>query len=118
MRIFMIIAAVSGLLCVAIGAFGAHGVQDARAKDLIETGVRYQMFHTLALLALAALVPGEAVARYAGIAFIAGMLLFSGSLYAMAFGAPRMLGAVTPIGGLIFMIGWALAAFAFYRTRA
>lgn len=115
MRVFLLIAAVSGFLCVAIGAFGAHGVQDARARELIETGVRYQMFHTLALLALAALLPPEGVARWAGAAFVAGMLLFSGSLYGLAFGAPRMAGAITPIGGLFFLIGWALAAFAFFK---
>ncbi len=109
--------ALSGFLCVAIGAFGAHGIDDARAKALIDTGVRYQMFHTLVVLAIMIAAWGGWAWRGAQIAFLIGIVLFSGSLYAMAFGAPRVLGAVTPIGGVAFLIGWGLMAYAFLLVR-
>lgn len=105
MKLYLALAAVSGFLAVAIGAFGAHGIQDQRAKELIDIGVKYQMFHTLAVLLIAWLSQREGV--WASPLWLAGIVLFSGSLYAMAFGAPRMLGMVTPIGGVFFLAGWA-----------
>lgn len=111
----LVVAALSGFLAVAIGAFGAHGISDERAKSLIETGVRYQMFHTLALFAVAWLTERAPFAAYASPGFLIGIALFSGSLYAMAFGAPRWLGAVTPIGGMFFLAGWLVLAYAALR---
>jgi uncharacterized membrane protein YgdD (TMEM256/DUF423 family) len=110
------LAALSGFLAVAFGAFAAHGAKDARAVELLHTGSLYQMTHALAVLGWLAVrqngkdgaggKPGVAIPAL----FLVGTLLFSGSLYALAFGAPRMLGMVTPFGGLCFLAGWALLA--------
>lgn len=117
MKLFAILGALFGGLSVAAGAFGAHALRaqlDARMLEVFETGARYQMYHALALLAVAWLgtqVQTTAV-HVAGWAFIAGILLFSGSLYAMAFSGVRALGAITPIGGVAFIVGWAALAWA------
>jgi len=105
------LAAIGGFLSVAFGAFAAHGLSDPRAQELLRTGSLYGFIHCLAVFASAALQ--QMGARRAGIAspfFLAGVLLFCGSLYAMALGAPRWLGAVTPLGGLCFLAGWAVLA--------
>lgn len=105
------LAAVSGLLAVAFGAFAAHGISEPKPVEWLHTGSQYQMVHALAVFAAFAL--HRAGAKGMGLAaalFLAGTVLFSGSLYAMALGGPRILGAVTPIGGLSFMIGWAILA--------
>ncbi len=105
------LAAVSGLLAVAFGAFAAHGMTESKPVEWLRTGSQYQMTHALAVFAAFGL--HRAGAKGMGLVaalFLAGAVLFSGSLYAMALGAPRILGAVTPIGGLAFMIGWALMA--------
>ncbi len=105
-------AAVLGLLGVAFGAFGAHGVADPAAKAWMQTGATYQLAHVLAaLIALALPRPATAAAA----AFLAGTVLFSGPLYAMALGAPRWMGAITPLGGLALLAGWALLAVAASR---
>jgi uncharacterized membrane protein YgdD (TMEM256/DUF423 family) len=112
-RIWTTLAALSGLLGVAAGAFGAHGVQDPTARELLRTGATYEFIHALATLACAALAATAMPrARFAPAWFLAGALLFSGSLYALAFGAPRMVGLITPFGGLAFMVGWAMLAWA------
>jgi uncharacterized membrane protein YgdD (TMEM256/DUF423 family) len=105
------VGAVSGFLAVAIGAFGAHAVQDSHAKDLIETGFRYHSLHTMASFAsLSFRNWGAPIARYAPPLFFAGIVLFAGSLYALALGAPSWVGALTPIGGLAFLCGWGVLA--------
>ncbi len=115
-RTWTTLAALSGFLAVGFGAFGAHGVTDPVAKELLRTGSTYEMMHALATLVCAALgVAGATRARHAPAFFLAGSLLFSGSLYAMALGAPKPLGAVTPIGGLLFLIGWGVLAWATWR---
>jgi uncharacterized membrane protein YgdD (TMEM256/DUF423 family) len=117
-RLWIRLAALSGLVSVAAGAFAAHGVADPVAKDLLRTGATYQALHALAVLAVAALF--QAPARRAGwppALFLLGTLLFSGSLYAMALGGPRWIGAVTPLGGLLFMAGWAMLAWAAGELR-
>ncbi len=120
-RIFVALGAVFGFLAVALGAMGAHALSGRLAPDrlaLYETAARYQMYHALALLAVAWAFdrfPGGA-ASGAGWAFTAGILIFSGTVYALAFGAPRWLGAITPIGGLCFLAGWALLAWAALRA--
>ncbi len=108
---FLMIAAVSGFLAVALGAFGAHGLQGKITERLLaayKTGVEYQFYHTLALLAVVWLMQWRYSVLWAwgGYLFIAGILLFSGSLYLMAFGGPKWLGPSTPLGGVCFMAGW------------
>jgi uncharacterized membrane protein YgdD (TMEM256/DUF423 family) len=104
-------AGLAGFLGVALGAFGAHALKDRLTPDMLavfDTGVRYQMYHVFALLAAAwgwARWPSRAIAA-AGWLFVAGMVVFCGSLYALAFTGVRALGAVTPLGGLAFLAGW------------
>jgi uncharacterized membrane protein YgdD (TMEM256/DUF423 family) len=110
-RIFAVAGAISGFMSVAAGAFGAHALRQRLTPDLLatfETGVRYQVYHALALFAVA-----WAVGRWntpqivwAGWLFIAGTVVFSGSLYALSLSGSRWLGAVTPIGGVCFLAGW------------
>jgi uncharacterized membrane protein YgdD (TMEM256/DUF423 family) len=118
-RIWLALAAVSGLMSVAAGAFGAHAAHDLAARELFRTGAAYQLGHALA--AAVAILAGERVGRTGGLAaplFLGGTILFSGSLYALALGAPRAIGAVTPVGGLLFMAGWAMLAWAAVRGDA
>src|SRR5690242_12378967 len=114
-RTFLLIAALAGFTGVALGAFGAHGLRGRLTPEMLavfETGVRYQMYHALALFGtglLMARMSGWLIATAAW-AFVAGIVLFSGSLYALAFTGVTMLGAITPIGGLAFLVGWACLA--------
>jgi uncharacterized membrane protein YgdD (TMEM256/DUF423 family) len=108
-----------GFLGVAFGAFGAHGLRSRVSPDMLavfETGVRYQMYHVFAILIVAAAMGragGAHLLVWAGWSFVAGILLFSGSLYALTLSGVGVLGAITPIGGLLFLIGWVcLAAYA------
>jgi uncharacterized membrane protein YgdD (TMEM256/DUF423 family) len=106
------LGAVLGGVAVALGAFGAHGLQarvDAQALGWWETAARYHLAHALALLAVAA---HPAAPRHAGWLFVAGILLFSGSLYAMTLTGARGLGAITPLGGLCLIAGWLALALA------
>ena len=122
-RLFLMIAAISGFFAVVIGAFSAHGLKQILAPeaiDVVKTGVQYQMYHALALLLVALWLSHKPDARglkAGGLAFILGSLLFSGSLYALALGGPRWLGPITPLGGLCFLIGWALLLVAAWRTK-
>jgi uncharacterized membrane protein YgdD (TMEM256/DUF423 family) len=110
------LAAFSGFLAVAFGAFAAHGAKDARAAELLHTGSLYQMIHALAVFGWLAVrqitnnEPGGKTGLTSPALFLIGTVLFSGSLYALAFGAPRVLGMVTPFGGLCFLAGWLLLA--------
>lgn len=116
-RLFLLIGAVSGGISVAAGAFGAHALRDKvepRLLEVFETAARYQMYHALALLAVGLIAsrwPSSLVSS-AGWLFVAGTLFFSGSLYAMTFTGIRALGAITPIGGVCFIAGWACIALA------
>jgi uncharacterized membrane protein YgdD (TMEM256/DUF423 family) len=107
-------AALAGFLCVAFGAFGAHGVSDPKAQEWLRTGALYGFVHVLAVFAAASLRSRRA--RLVPPVLLSGVVLFSGSLWAMALGAPRWLGAVTPIGGLCFLAAWALLAWAAAQT--
>jgi uncharacterized membrane protein YgdD (TMEM256/DUF423 family) len=118
-RNFMLIGAVAGFLGVGFGAFGAHGLRGRLSPEMLavfETAVRYQMYHALALLLAAAAIGrlgDAALLAAAGWFFVAGIVLFSGSLYALALTGVTTLGAVTPLGGLAFLVGWgALIVFA------
>jgi uncharacterized membrane protein YgdD (TMEM256/DUF423 family) len=112
-RNWMTLAAISGFVAVAVGAFAAHGTPDARAQELLRTGAMYGFMHTMATLACATFMNvGARRARLAPGFFLSGVVLFSGSLYAMAMGAPPWLGMITPVGGLLFLAGWAILAWA------
>jgi uncharacterized membrane protein YgdD (TMEM256/DUF423 family) len=121
-RTFLLIGSVLGFLGVVFGAFGAHALRSRLSPEMLvvfETAVRYQMYHTFALLIVAAAIGriGDAsLLVMAGWFFFAGILMFSGSLYALAITGVGLLGAVTPVGGVLFLIGWAcLAVFAIGR---
>lgn len=127
---FLFLAALSGFFCVAFGAFAAHGlshVLDAVALEWIDKGIKYQMFHTIALMALGLFQlannsqnPPACRAKAFNIiggAWALGILCFSGSLYALALGASRALVWVTPIGGVSFLVGWAALSYIACRTR-
>lgn len=120
-RTFFALGSLSALVGVAAGAMGAHALRARLATDLLavfETAVRYQLVHSLALLAVAWAAtrwPGRAT-NAAGVLFAAGIVLFSGSLYALALTGARGLGVVTPFGGVAFIAGWACLAFAAWRS--
>jgi uncharacterized membrane protein YgdD (TMEM256/DUF423 family) len=111
-QLFFLLGSLSGGLAVALGAFGAHALKARMTPDLLttfETGVRYQMYHALAMLAVALAmtqIPAASLLNAAGWLFLAGTLLFSGSLYLLCFTHKRWWGAVTPFGGLAFIAGW------------
>ncbi|HEU5168924.1 MAG TPA: DUF423 domain-containing protein [Gemmatimonadales bacterium] len=122
-RTFAVLGSLSGLLAVAAGAFGAHALRARLTPDLLavfETGARYQMYHALALIGAAWVAsrwPGP-LAASAGWLFVLGTLVFSGSLYALALTGLRWLGAITPLGGLAFMVGWICLALAAHPAFA
>jgi uncharacterized membrane protein YgdD (TMEM256/DUF423 family) len=113
-RLWILVAALAGLACVAAGAFAAHGLRgDARAVALLGTGAQYGMVHAAALLGLAALAGRggeERLLAVAGWCFAAGIALFSGSLFVLALAGWRMVAALTPVGGILFLAGWASLA--------
>ncbi len=109
-----------GALAVVLGAFGAHALRghlDDTALQVWHTAVEYQFWHVLALLAisLSPIEPSRWL-RTSGAAFVIGILLFCGSLYALALGAPHLIGVVTPLGGVALIAGWLLLATAFWRS--
>jgi len=120
-RLFFGLGALSAFIGVALGAFAAHGLKtrlDANMLAVFETGVRYQMYHALGLLAV-----GWACTRWPGWAttssgwlFVAGTVLFSGSLYVLALSGVRWLGAITPLGGVAFLAGWGCLAWAVLKS--
>ena len=120
-RTFFILATLFGALGVALGAFGAHALRDIVSPSLLvtfETGVRYQMYHALALLGVVVALghwPQSNLALWAGWLFVAGIVIFSGSLYALALSGQRWLGDVTPLGGVAFISGWICLMLAAWR---
>jgi uncharacterized membrane protein YgdD (TMEM256/DUF423 family) len=121
-RTFLALGALSAAISVAAGAFGAHALKARLPEDLLavfETGARYQMFHALGLVAAAWAAErlGGAAVAWAGWLFVAGTVLFSGSLYALALSGVRALGAITPLGGVAFIAGWVALAAAALRGR-
>lgn len=122
-RLIGVLGGVLGVLGVALGAFGAHGLK-ARLAGLPEmaerlgwweTGARYHLIHAVVVV-LCALLPAGSLARPSAWAFTTGIGLFSGTLYVMALGGPRWLGAVTPLGGLLLIGGWILLAITAFKT--
>jgi uncharacterized membrane protein YgdD (TMEM256/DUF423 family) len=120
-RFFFIAGAVSAFLGVVLGAFAAHTLKSRLIPDLFnifEVGVRYHFYHALALFAVAwasTRWPGTAITA-AGWLFLAGTIIFSGSLYLLSLTGARWLGAITPIGGLAFLLGWLLLAWGVWRS--
>ena len=119
MNPWLLIAAVNGFLAVAFGAFAAHGLStrlDAHALQVFETGARYHMYHALAIGLAAFALRGTT--NWAAYFFLAGIVLFSGSLYLLALTGLRPLAFVTPFGGLSFLIGWAFLAWTAAKVSA
>jgi uncharacterized membrane protein YgdD (TMEM256/DUF423 family) len=120
-RLFFIVGALSAFVGVALGAFGAHGLRGRLSADMLatfEVGVRYQMYHALALLAVALAQtrrPGTLLTT-GGWLFVAGTVVFSGSLYVLSLTGQRWLGAITPLGGLAFLAGWLCLAAACWKS--
>jgi len=114
-KLFISFAALYGFLAVGFGAFGAHALRNKVPENLLsafQTGVQYQFYHALALMLLGVLLQRpsampESLLSISGYLFIAGVLLFSGSLYGMALGGPTWLGPITPLGGVCFLGAWA-----------
>ncbi len=110
-RLFFLVGSISALIAVVLGAFGAHGLKGRLTTEMLnafEVGVRYQMYHALALLAVAWALSRwpRAEVTAAGWLFVAGTIIFSGSLYLLSLTGARWIGAITPIGGVAFLLGW------------
>ena len=122
LRSFLMLAAFFGFTGVALGAFAAHGLKNRLSAEylaIFHTGVTYQLVHALALFGvalLAAHLPGRVV-TWAGIAFVVGILLFSGSLYVLTMTGISKLGIITPFGGLAFLLGWFFLGLAAWRLQ-
>jgi uncharacterized membrane protein YgdD (TMEM256/DUF423 family) len=123
-RIFLGIAAIFGGLSVVGGAFASHALKEKlseRAIEIFETGARYQMYHALALLLVALLLSraeaAQSILVAAGVAFIIGVVIFSGSLYTLSLTNITWLGAITPLGGVAFIIGWSCLAVAAWSFK-
>ena len=122
-RVFVSLGGLSGCLAVAAGAFAAHALRDRLSADMLDvfqTGATYQMYHALALVGVGILlarfsVGGSTWLTAAGWLFVGGTILFSGSLYALALTVTRWLGAITPIGGVAFLLGWLALAIGIWR---
>ncbi|WMJ74805.1 DUF423 domain-containing protein [Cytophagaceae bacterium ABcell3] len=122
-KIFLIAASISGALAVMIGAFGAHALratlEAAGRTETFETAVKYQFYHSLALLAAGIICSfyQSRLLDYAGYCFIGGILIFCGSLYILILSGVTKWGAVTPIGGLLFIAGWILMCISFFKMQ-
>ncbi|WP_017756666.1 DUF423 domain-containing protein [Calidifontibacillus oryziterrae] len=122
MKRFIIIGAISAFLAVALGAFGAHGLEHKLSEKMMDTwekAVDYQMFHTMGLFIVAFAAnkwQGSSLIKWSGIMMIIGILLFSGSLYVLSTSGITPLGMITPFGGVSFLAGWTLLALASYKS--
>ncbi len=118
-RTFLMLGAASAFLGVAIGAFAAHALKSRLSADMLgifEVGVRYQMYHAIGLCIVAWVVSHTPSASASGWLFCAGTILFSGSLYALSLTGKSWLGAITPVGGLCFLAGWAWLGWAVWKS--
>lgn len=116
---FLLLAALAGFTGVAMGAFGAHGLKHMLPEHYLEvykTAVNYQMWHAL-LLALLSVLPEQRLLNWAGWCLVAGILLFSGSLYVLAISKIGWLGMITPFGGVAFLLAWALLGYAAFQHQ-
>lgn len=123
LRWFMAAGSINLFLAVALGAFGAHALKARLAPDLMvifQTGNQYHFYHALGLLAVAAaagFVPGSRLIRWSGMFILAGLVLFSGSLYALSLTGQRWMGMMAPFGGTAFLVGWLLLAAGVWKGR-
>ncbi|MCJ8007864.1 DUF423 domain-containing protein [Lederbergia wuyishanensis] len=114
MKIFIIIGAINAFLAVGLGAFGAHGLEgklEPKYLEVWKTGVTYQMFHALGLIAVGIIgrnIPVSSLLSWSGWTMLIGIILFSGSLYILSTSGIKVLGAITPFGGIAFLISWVL----------
>jgi uncharacterized membrane protein YgdD (TMEM256/DUF423 family) len=121
-KLFLAAGGLAALAGVALGAFGAHALKSRLSAEILavwHTGVEYHIYHALGLLAIgltAQHLPGSALLKWSGWAMLAGIVLFSGSLYALALSGERWLGAITPVGGVAFLVAWALLVAAVLRA--
>ncbi|GGB39944.1 DUF423 domain-containing protein [Fictibacillus barbaricus] len=123
MKLFLILGAVHAMLAVMLGAFGAHALEakltERNMLGVYQTGVQYHMYHALALLAVGILLgkwPASALLNGAGWSFFIGILLFSGSLYALSNTGMKFFGPITPLGGVAFIVGWILLIIAVVKA--
>ena len=122
MKIFVLLGSMNALIGVALGAFGAHGLKSRVTPEMLvvwQTGVQYHLVHALGLLLvgiLCQLMPEPSLVRSAGWMIMAGIVLFSGSLYVMTLSGIRALGMITPLGGVAFLIGWLLIVVAAWKS--
>jgi len=120
-KILLILGAVNAFLAVGLGAFGAHGLKGRLSADMMtvyQTAVQYHFYHALGLLLIGVMItlwPGTGLLKVAGWVMLAGIILFSGSLYFLSTSGIRWLGAVTPFGGLAFLIAWVMLVIVFLR---
>ena len=123
-KLFLTLASLSGMTAVILGAFGAHALKDRLddyALGVFETAVQYHFYHSLALLAVGVIAlqqPQAILLKSSGWLFLLGVLIFSGSLYVLALTGVKWLGAITPLGGLAFIAGWACLAVACWKQIA
>jgi uncharacterized membrane protein YgdD (TMEM256/DUF423 family) len=121
LKIFIVLGSLNAFLVVVLGAFGAHGLKDRLSEnmlDIYQTGVQYHMYHAIGLLFVGILAQwlSPSTLSWAGWAFMVGIVLFSGSLYVLSISGIKWLGAITPLGGLAFLIGWLLIVIAALRS--
>ena len=116
-KFFLVAGSVSAALCIVLGAFAAHALKSqvsSESLSVFQTGVQYQFYHSLGLVLVGVLMlqlqAAEGLLKYSGIAMLAGIVLFSGSLYALSVLAWKWLGPITPLGGLAFIVAWLLLA--------
>ena len=121
MKIFVLVGSLNAFLAVGLGAFGAHGLKARVSDELLttwQTGVLYHLVHALGLILVGILMhlaPADSLLRISGWMLLAGVVLFSGSLYVLVLSEVRMLGMITPFGGIAFLIGWILLSLAAWR---
>ena len=122
-KTFLILGAINAFLCVAIGAFGAHGLKENLSTEMLavyQTAVQYHFYHALGLVAVGLVLlhfPKSAPVALSGWMMLAGIVLFSGSLYVLSLTGVRWLGAVTPFGGVAFLLAWALLAYGVWDAK-
>lgn len=121
-KLFIILGSLNAFLAVALGAFGAHTLKSKLSQEMLtvyETGVQYHLIHALGLILIGIIshwITGSNLINWAGGLLLAGIFIFSGSLYVLSVSGIRALGAITPIGGMAFLIGWILLAVAAWKT--
>lgn len=122
-RTFLMLGAINAFLCVALGAFGAHGLKQRLSTDMLavyQTGVQYHFYHALGLLAVGLILlhfPKSRLVVFSGWSMVAGIILFSVSLYVLSLTGIRGLGAITPLGGVAFLSAWAMLAYGVWSEK-